>query len=141
MPCISRRCANRFLVAIALGATLSAAHAVEPVRRDDLGISIQTLVMIIGMSMFGGLISWFSKVRTGIVTGWSLTHLIGELCTSSFAGFMCFLLCDTFSVNIKLTIGLVGIAGHMGTRAINSFERFAEKKWGALVGITPDSKL
>ncbi len=125
-----RRTALRFAVALFFAMVVTLAQAVEPVSRDDLDLSLHTLIFIVGMSMLGGLVSWIAKVQKGIVPGWSLMHLIGELCTSAFAGFLCFLLCDSIGVSLKVTIGLVGVAGHMGTRAINAFESFAAKKWG-----------
>lgn len=116
---------------------VTVAQAVEPVSRDDLDLSLHTLAFIVGMSLFGGLVSWFAKVRAGKIPGWSLMHLIGELCTSAFAGFLCFLLCDQLGISLKVTIGLVGVAGHMGTRAINAFESFAAKKWGIELPVEP----
>jgi hypothetical protein len=120
----------RFAAAFVLAATVTLAQAVDPVSRDDLHLSLQTLLFILGMSLLGGLASWIAKVQRGVIPGWSLMHLIGELCISAFAGFVCFLLCDSLGISLKVTIGLVGVAGHMGTRAINAFEAFAAKKWG-----------
>jgi hypothetical protein len=120
----------RYAVAFMLATVVTLAQAVEPISRDDLDLSLHTLAFVIGFSLFGGLVSWISKVRAGKIPGWSLMHLIGELCTSAFAGFLCFLLCDSLGISLKVTIGLVGVAGHMGTRAINGFESFAAKRWG-----------
>jgi len=136
-----RQVVTRFCVAFVFCAIVTVAQAVEPVSRDDLDLSLHTLAFIIGMSCLGGLVSWIAKVRAGSIPGWSLMHLIGELCTSAFAGFLCFLLCDAVGVSLKVTIGLVGVAGHMGTRAINAFESFAERKWGVLAGgVTQEPK-
>lgn len=129
-----RHAAVRFAVAFFFAAVVTLAQAVEPVSRDDLDLSLHTLVFIIGLSLAGGLVSWIGKVQRGVIPGWSLMHLIGELCTSAFAGFLCFLLCSAFGVPLKLSIPLVGVAGHMGTRAINAFEAFAAKKWGSISG-------
>lgn len=120
----------RFAVSLAFVMVVTVAQAVEPVSRDDLNLSVQTLCWLIGMSLLGGLASWIGKVQAGKVPGWSLVHLIGELCISAFAGFTCFLLCDAIGVPLKVTIGLVGLSGHAGARAINAFEAYAAKKWG-----------
>jgi hypothetical protein len=131
-----RRTITRFAAAFLVAMVVTLAQAVEPAPRDELDLNLHTLAFIVGMSLLGGLVSWIAKVKAGVVPGWSLMHLIGELCTSAFAGFLCFLLCDAIGVSLKVTIGLVGVAGHMGTRAINAFEAFAEKKWGVLAGPT-----
>ena len=132
-----RPSAVRFAVAFLFAAVVTLAQAVEPVSRDDLNFSLQTLCWLIGMSLLGGLASWIGKVQSGKVPAWSLMHLIGELCISAFAGFTCFMLCDAIGVPLRVTIGLVGLAGHAGARAINAFEAFAAKKWGIEVPAEP----
>lgn len=128
---------SRFAIAFFFAMVVTLAQAVEPVSRDDLDLSLHTLAFIIGMALAGGLVSWFAKVQAGKIPGWSLMHLIGELCTSAFAGFLCFLLCDAVGIPLKVTIGLVGVAGHAGSRAINAFETFAAKKWGIEIPAEP----
>ena len=132
-----RQTVVRFAVAFFLAMVVSLAQAVEPVSRDDLNLSLQTLCWLIGMSLLGGLASWISKVQAGKIPASSLVHLIGELCISAFAGFICFLLCDAAGFPLKVTIGLVGVAGHAGTRGINAFEAFVAKKWGIEIPAEP----
>lgn len=107
---------------------------------STIAVPMRTLAAVFGMALAGGLASWITKVRAGVITGWSLTQLIGELCISAFAGAMCFLLCESFSVSLRMTMFLTGVAGHMGARAIAAFEKFAEKKWGDIAGVPPADK-
>lgn len=123
---------RRFLIAFSLLLCAGAALADVPANREDFEINVKTVLCIVGMSLMGGLVSWIGKVRSGVIATYSLMSLVGELCTSAFAGFLCYLLCDSFGMNVKMTICLVGIAGHMGTRAITAFESFATKRWGPL---------
>jgi hypothetical protein len=99
---------------------------------NGFDVPLRTAAAVLGVSLLGGLVSWIGKVRAGDPA--SLMRLVGELCTSAFAGFLCYLMCDWAGFNLRLTICLVGVAGHMGTRAITSFEAFAEKRWGAITG-------
>jgi hypothetical protein len=99
---------------------------------NTLNVPIRTAAEVLGMSLLGGLVSWIAKVRSGEPA--SLMRLVGELCTSAFAGWLCYLLCDAMGVNLRLTVCLVGISGHMGTRAITAFEAFAERKWNSFAG-------
>lgn len=101
---------------------------------NTLNIPVRTAGTVLGMSLLGGLVSWISKVRAGEPA--SLFRLVGELCTSAFAGWLCYLLCDSLGVNLRLTVCMVGVAGHMGTRAITAFEAIAARKWGAITGET-----
>ena len=125
---------RRTAIALALALGAGAASADLPASRDDLEITARTAVYIVGLSLLGGLVSWISKVRAGLIPPWSLLYLVGELCTSAFSGFLAYLLCDSAALNIKVTMCLVGVAGHMGARAIKAFETMAERKWGALWG-------
>jgi hypothetical protein len=101
---------------------------------DDQGLNVPVRIglQVFGMALLGGMVSWIAKVRAGEKA--SLMRLVGELCTSAFAGVLCYLLCDWAGINWRLTLCMIGVAGHMGTRAIASFEGFVEKKWGAFSG-------
>lgn len=121
---------RRFVLAMSMLLCAGLALADVPGNREDFQINARTVLAILGMSLLGGVVSFISKVRAGLIPAWSLMQLVGELCTSAFAGFLCYLLCDSAGMSTKLTICSVGIAGHMGTRAITAFESFATKRWG-----------
>lgn len=123
---------RRTVIALALALGAGAASADITAGRDDLDISARTVVFIVGLSLLGGLVSWIQKVRLGLIPPWSLLYLVGELCTSAFSGFLAYLACDAMGLSMKVTMCLVGVAGHMGARAIKAFETMAERKWGAL---------
>ncbi len=120
-----RRVAAVFL---ALGVTHAAAAASE--SKSPLDYSLGQYGAMLGTALLGGLVSWWAKVRKGEASAWALHTLIGELCTSAFAGLLAFWLCEWASTPQLLTISLVGIAGHMGTRAIAAFETWAQAKLG-----------
>jgi hypothetical protein len=125
---------RRTAIALALALGAGAASADLPASRDDLEITARTAVYIVGLSLLGGLVSWIQKVSSGKIPPWSLMSLVGELCTSAFAGFLAYLLFESAGLNVKVTMCLVGVAGHMGARAIKAFETMAERRWGALWG-------
>lgn len=123
---------RRTAIALALALGAGAASADVPASRDELEITARTAVYIVGLSLLGGLVSWIQKVRSNKIPPWSLLYLVGELCISAFAGFLCYLMCDAVGWSTKITMCLVGVAGHMGARAIKAFETMAERKWGAI---------
>lgn len=125
---------RRTAVALALALGAGAASADIAASRDDLDISARTVVYIVGLSLLGGLVSWIQKVRSGLIPPWSMLYLVGELCTSAFSGFLAYLLFESAGLNIKVTMCLVGVAGHMGARAIKAFETMAARKWGGVLG-------
>jgi hypothetical protein len=99
--------------------------------KDPLAYPLKQYGFILGTALLGGLVSWYAKVRKGEIPAWNITQLIGELATSAFAGLLAFWFCELSGAPQLLTASLVGIAGHMGTRAITTFEAFAQRRWGA----------
>lgn len=122
----------RFLVTLLLVWHL-AGPALAQVK-DPMSYPLKHYGFMLGTALLGGLVSWYAKVRKGDIRAWSLTQLVGELATSAFAGLIAFWVCEWMNSPPLLTASLVGIAGHMGTRAIQAFEAMAQRKWGAVIG-------
>lgn len=119
----------RWIAAAALIVVLLAPIA-RAATKDPLDYPLRQYGFMLAVALLGGLVSWLAKVRAGQTQAWHLMGLIGELCTSAFAGLLAFWLCEWASTPSILTAPLVGIAGHMGTRAIATFEDFAQRRWG-----------
>jgi hypothetical protein len=120
----------RLLVALyACLCLLGPAMAETPVK-DPLNYPLRQYGFVLLTALLGGLVSWYAKVRKGEVAAWNLSQLIGELCTSAFAGLLAFWICEWMSTPAILTPALVGISGHMGTRAIQAFEDMARRRYG-----------
>jgi hypothetical protein len=107
-----------------LGAPAQALEA----DRDPLDVPLRQYVFLLAVAMLGGVVSWAAKVRAGSLHAFNLSALIGELATSAFAGLLTFWLCSYVAAPQSLTAALVGIAGHMGTRAINQLEQWLQNR-------------
>lgn len=81
---------------------------------------------MIGLSFWGGIAGYLRKVKQGSV--FSFTELVGELFISGFVGVLTFLLCQSAQLNTLLTAAMVGISGHMGSRAIFMIEKIVESR-------------
>ena len=88
---------------------------------------VPTLWMI-AISMTGGAVSFYQKVRSGKARAFNIAELVGEMFVSGFVGIVTFWICQYYGVNQYLTAAGVAISGHMGTRAIFLAEQFVEKK-------------
>lgn len=122
----------RLLIALAVAVAILApliARAQSAAPKDPLDYSLRQYGFMLGVALLGGLVSWWAKVRRGEAAPWNLLQLIGELCTSAFAGLLAFWICEWTSSPPLLTAAVVGISGHMGTRAIQTFEAFAQRRW------------
>lgn len=96
--------------------------------RDPLSYPLKQWALVLGLALFGGFASWWAKVRKGELQAHNLMALIGELTISAFVGVIVFYGCEYMRFDPLLTAALVGIAGHMGTRAISFIESIAEKR-------------
>lgn len=119
----------RWLIAAAFALCMSAASAAEQAK-DPLNYPLRQYGLVLAVALLGGVVSWAHKVRSGAAQAWNLMQLVGELCTSALAGLLAFWLCEWQGFNPLLTASLVGIAGHMGTRAIAAAEAVAQRRWG-----------
>lgn len=104
--------------------------------------SLREYTMVLAIAVLGGLVAFYNKVRKGELQGYKIHNLIGELCTSAFAGLLTFWICEWGNLPQLLTIALVGVSGHAGTVAIawleRTLQRFAESKVG--LAAQPDTK-
>lgn len=109
---------------LAMQATIAHANGKHP-----LDYSLREYIFLLSFALLGGFVAFYSKVRNGTVQAWNVTHLIGELTTSAFAGLLAFWICEGVGLSSLYTASLVGISGHMGARAITLFERWATARW------------
>lgn len=105
--------------------------------KDVLSYPLKQYGAVLAIALLGGVVSWAAKVRAGTLQVWNFMALVGELCTSALAGLLCFWLCEWQSLHPLLTAALIGISGHMGTRAITLAEAAAQRKFGVTGGPAP----
>ena len=87
-----------------------------------------TILWVGVLSMCGGIANYANKINQGVVKRFSIVELIGDLFISGFVGFITFLLCDSAGIDVRITAALVGVSGHMGSRAIFTLEKVINKK-------------
>jgi hypothetical protein len=102
---------------------MTAAH------RDPTTYSLLTYGWVLLLSGWGGVVSFWRKRREGHVRPFNFTELIGEIFTAGFVGMLTFWLCEAAGSNPLITAALVGISGHMGSRAIFGLEQWAVRKF------------
>lgn len=90
---------------------------------------ILSWVLLIGISLWGGVASFIRKMKDGHVRVWNFTELIGELVVSGFTGVVTANLCDYAGAPPSLKYALVGILAHMGSRALFKLEAVANAKF------------
>lgn len=83
---------------------------------------------IIFLAILGGAVSYIHKVRTGATRRFNLPELVGDMFISGFVGIITFYLCRWAQLDELLSAAFVGIAGHMGSRALFLAEKAIERK-------------
>ena len=104
----------------------------QPPDVPDLG-TLLTWAWIVGLSLLGGFVSFYQKLRAGLVRAWNFTEFIGELATSAFVGILTFKACVWLKWDTDLVAAVVGITAHMGSRALfkaeAKFSAWADSKF------------
>lgn len=95
------------------------------IEKDPTNYSLLTYLWVFALSAWGGVVSFMQKLKNGKVRPFNFMELIGELFTSAFAGVITFWLAQSANIDGLITAALVGISGHMGSRAIGYFEHWA----------------
>lgn len=116
----------RRLILIAAGVSLwlacsAAAYAAS--TRNPLDVPLREYLLVVGMSVMGGLVRWLNRVMRGQVGRGDGLAFVGELATSGFVGVLAFFACEWAGAPLMVSAASAGAAGHMGTRAIVLFER------------------
>jgi hypothetical protein len=81
---------------------------------------------VCALSAWGGAVSYFHHMdKHGLK--FSLFRLAIDVWTSAFVGVLTYLLCQAAGISEGITAAMVGVSGHMGTRALFMLERKYEK--------------
>lgn len=107
-------------------------------EKDPSTYGLLTYAWVVALSMWGGLASFFRKLREGKVRPFNISELVGELVVSGLAGIITFFLCEWSNTSQLLSAALVGISGHMGSRAMFAMEGIFAKKFE--VQVPPQDK-
>lgn len=102
-------------------------------EKDPLSYALLTYAWVFGLSVFSGVAAYIRKVKAGIISRFSFNELLGEMLISAFVGVVTFYLCEYAKLPPVLSAALIGIASHMGSRAIFIFETAADRAFQKFV--------
>lgn len=115
-------------------AARAAVQNVQDSGKTVESIGVLTYLWVLGLSAWGGVISFLRKKRAGEARPFNFAEMIGEVMTSAFSGVLTFWLCESAGMDSLMTAVLVGISGHMGSRALFQLERMIEERFGVKRG-------
>lgn len=102
-------------------------------EKNPENYQLLTYLWVLGLSAWGGLVSFYRKMKQGKTRPFNFMELLGELFTSAFVGILTFWICQATGIDQLLTAAFVGISGHMGSRGIGMLENYFANKIGAKV--------
>jgi hypothetical protein len=103
-------------------------------EKDPTSYSLITYIWVIGLSAWGGIAGYIRRVKTKNPAHFSLAELVGEICISGFVGVLTFYFCESAKINPIFAAALVGISGHMGSRALYFMEAVVKRQISKWVG-------
>jgi len=98
-------------------------------EKDPANYPLLTYLWVIAISSWGGVVSFYRKMKAGRARPFNVIEFIGELTTSAFVGVITFWMCESAEIGQLMSAALIGISGHMGSRAIWQFEQWAERQF------------
>lgn len=88
------------------------------------------------LSCWGGIVSYIQRLRIHR-SHFNWKDLTFDLVISSFAGLLTHFFCEYSNVGGSMSAILIAISGHMGTRAIVSFEKMRD----GIFGVTEECRI
>ena len=101
-------------------------------EKDPTSYSFLTYGWVFGLAILGGVVSFMRKLQAGHAKVFNIVEFLGEIVTSAFAGVIAFWLCENAEFSPLMTACIVGVSGHMGSRAIFLLEGWLAKQFPKL---------
>lgn len=96
--------------------------------KDPTSYSLITYLWVLSLAVGGGVVSYMHKIQVSAPRAFSFLEFVAEIVTAGFTGLITFWLCENAEISPLMTAVLVGISGHMGSRALYLLERFYTNK-------------
>ncbi len=94
-----------------------------------------TYLFVVFISSWGGLVNIIQRYRLSKERRFNLIEIVGELTISAFAGMIVYYFCTWIKLDGNLMAGIVGLAGHMGSRVIYMLEQVLKEKFSSFSGV------
>lgn len=108
------------------------------IAKDPTSFTWVTYLWVLGLSLWGGIVSFYAKTKRGMARAWNITELLGEMATSALSGVVTFYLCEYSGTPPLISAILIAISGHMGSRLIFMIESKLEDRAKKILDSTLD---
>lgn len=95
------------------------------IEKDPFTYPLITYIWVLGLAVVGGIVGHLNRMRK-----FRLGAFLIDIISSGFIGLLTFWLCEASDFSQYMTAALVGISGHMGSRAWFELENALRSKLG-----------
>lgn len=95
-------------------------------EKDPTNWALGTWLLGLCMSLAGGWVSFYSKVKTGRARPFNVTELVGEMVVSGAVGIGAYMAAIGLDAPSAIAAALAGVGGHMGARLLFMAEKHLE---------------
>lgn len=131
---------TEFLIIVVLGLAPIVARAAEGEMALHELYSVGTLLWVSVIALFGGFVAYMGRLSRKGQKEFRIVELIGELAASTLSGWITFFLATKANYSIEITVAMVAMSGHMGTRGLffleRVYKRFIDKASDVVLGET-----
>lgn len=99
------------------------------IEKDPTTWTAATWLLAVGMSLAGGAVNFYARVKRGHTRAFNLIELVGEIFISGFVGLGTFMLLTGIGHPLGIAAVAAGIGGHMGTRVLFLAEQALERRF------------
>lgn len=105
--------------------------ATEMPEKTPLDYTVLQYLLVMILGAIGGLVARLQILVGMGVHCWkcAIGRLAVDACTSGFCGLLAFWACESINMKPLLTAVIIGITGHMGSRALFLAEQIIARKW------------
>ena len=90
--------------------------------KDPTTWSTATWLLVSGLSMLGGVSSWYRRVKSGHTRAFNVIEFFGELSISGLMGFVGFVTADNYFQSEGIAGACAGMSAHFATRLLFNAE-------------------
>ena len=101
----------------------------------DFLINWSVPLYVLFLSIWAGTAHTIRRIRRREIPYFSIREWIGDIVISSFIGMLTFHFCRYAGIDDMLMACCVGIASHMGTRAVSLFEKVLIDRASKTIGV------
>ena len=112
----------------------------ELIKADDYLSFLAAWGWVFIVAGAGGVVSFIQKIKSG-TEKFSFAALTGEILISAFVGVITMFFCEWANFNLWLSAALIGVCGHMGSRALFVMETLITRKIAKYLGVAAPERV